>query len=188
MSLGGGEEQAGALVGHEGLVAGCAGLGERSAVEQEPRQVPGLERQSPACAGSTAKSLLPRVARWALAAALLAVAGPAHAAGEFKARGFTLPTGSVKVDEDRYRMPLAWEEMQRYLRNTYPPAKYPRRALPNQNGVRAVHIVNPRTGDEWEGANVYEAGKGEVRVYLLAGKGEPAEAPPTPAGKGSKGK
>ena len=120
--------------------------------------------------------------------ALLAFSGAAHAAGEFKARGFTLPTGSVKVDEDRYRMPLAWEEMQRFLRNTYPPAKYPRHALPNQNGVRAVHIANPKQGDEWEGANVYEAGKGEVRVYVLAGKGEPAEAPPPATGKGSKGK
>lgn len=119
-------------------------------------------------------------------AALLAF--PAHAAGEFKARGFTLPTGSVKVDEDRYRMPLAWEEMQRFLRNTYPPAKYPRIALPNQNGVRAVHIANPKQGEEWEGANVYEAGKGEVRVFVLAGKGEPAEAAAPQSGKGSKGK
>ncbi len=119
---------------------------------------------------------------------VLALAGPAHAAGEFKARGFTLPTGSVKVDEDRYRLPLAWDEMQRFLRNTYPPARYPRRALPNQNGVRAVHIVNPKQGDEWEGANVYEAGRGEVRVFVLAGKGEPAEATPTPPTKGSKGK
>jgi len=117
----------------------------------------------------------------ALAAALFAAA-PARAGNEFKARGFTLPTGSVKVDEDRYRMPLAWEEMQRFLRNTYPPAKYPRRALPNQNGVRAVHIANPKQGDEWEGANVYEAGKGEVRVFVLAGKGEAAEPTPAPTG------
>ena len=28
-----------------------------------------------------------------------------RAGGEFKARGFTLPSGSVKVDEDRYRLP-----------------------------------------------------------------------------------
>ena len=120
--------------------------------------------------------------------AVLTWGSPVRAAGEFKARGFTLPTGSVKVDEDRYRMPLAWEEMQRFLRNTYPPAKYPRHALPNQNGVRAVHIANPKQGDEWEGANVYEAGKGEVRVYVLAGKGEPPETPATPPAKGAKGK
>ena len=101
------------------------------------------------------------------AAALLALAPRAEAAGEFKARGFSLPPGSVKVDEDRYRLPLAWDEAQRFFRNTYPIAKYPRRALPNQNGVRAVHLANPRPGEEWEGANVYEAGKGEVRVFVL---------------------
>jgi hypothetical protein len=123
-----------------------------------------------------------------LAAALLVPSKPAQAAGEFKARGFTLPTGSVKVDEDRFRMPLAWDEMQRFLRNTYPPARYPRRALPNQNGVRAVHIVNPKQGEEWEGANVYEAGKGEVRVYVLAGTGEAPEPSAPASGKGAKGK
>ena len=110
------------------------------------------------------------------ALALLALATPrADAAGEFKARGFSLPAGSVKVDEDRYRLPLAWDEAQRFFRNTYPLARYPRRALPNQNGVRAVHLGNPRPGEEWEGANIYEAGKGEVRVFVLGprAKGDP---------------
>ena len=136
---------------------------------------------------------LPLPAR-ALAALLCTLlwSGPSLAAGEFKAHGFALPSGSVKIDEDRYRLPLAWEEMQRFLRNTYPPAKYPRRALPNQNGVRAVHLVNPsaKAGDEWEGANIYEAGKGEVRVFVLAGKGPPAEAetPAAPPGKSAKPK
>ena len=103
-----------------------------------------------------------------LALALLAPLGPARAAGEFRARGFLLPPGSVKVDEDRYRLPLAWDEAQRFFRNNYPLAKFPRRTLPNQNGVRAVHLGNPKPGEDWEGANIYEAGRGEVRVFVLA--------------------
>jgi hypothetical protein len=121
-----------------------------------------------------------------LFAALALLSLPARAAGEFKAHGFTLPAGSVKVDEDRYRLPLAWEEAQRYLRNAYPAYRYPRRALPNQNGIRAVHLENPKAGEEWQGVNVYEAGKGEVRVYVLASKAaaDAEEAPAPPKGKG----
>jgi len=117
-----------------------------------------------------------------LAVALLA-ALPAFAAGGFKARGFFLPDGAVKVDEDRYRLPQAWEDATRWYRATYPPAKYPRRTLRNQSGVRAMHIANP-SGGEWEGANLYETARGEVRVFVL-GRGEkPAEAsPPLPAPK-----
>ena len=93
----------------------------------------------------------------------------ARAAGEFKARGFILPSGSVRLDDDRYRLPMGWDDVQRFYRNTYPAAKYPRHTLRNQSGVRALHIVNPR-GDEWTGVNMYEAAKGEVRVYV-EGKG-----------------
>ena len=84
---------------------------------------------------------------------------------------------------DRYRLPQAWEDASRWYRATYPPAKYPRRTLRNQSGVRAMHIANP-SGGEWEGANLYETARGEVRVFVL-GRGEkPAEAsPPLPAPK-----
>ncbi len=111
--------------------------------------------------------------RLALLSLLLAL--PASAASGFKARGFWLPDGSVKVDDDRYRLPQTWEEALRFYKGTYPPAKYPRRTLHSESQVRALHIVNP-SGTEWEGANLYETAKGEVRVFVLQGK-EP-EAPP----------
>lgn len=102
----------------------------------------------------------------------------ALAAEGFKARGFILPDGTVKIDEDRYRLPQPWDEAVRFYRRAYPPAKYPRRTLHNQTAVRAMHIENPGAV-EWEGVNLYEAGRGEVRVFILPGK-----EPPPPAAKG----
>jgi hypothetical protein len=89
------------------------------------------------------------------------------AAGGFKARGFSLPDGAVKVDEDRYRLPQTWEDSVRWYRSVYPPAKYPRSTLRNNGGIRAIHIENRTVGSEWEGANLYETAKGEVRVFVL---------------------
>ena len=102
-----------------------------------------------------------------------AVFNPARAAGEFKAHGFILPSGSVKLDDDRYRLPMGWDDVQRFYRNTYPAAKYARHTLRNQAGVRALHIINPK-GDDWTGVNMYEAARGEVRVYVLS-KGGPED-------------
>jgi hypothetical protein len=123
------------------------------------------------------------------AAALLAIGfasssiSAAHAAGGFKARGFFLPDGAVKVDEDRYRLPQPWEEAVRWYRATYPPAKFPRHTLRNQAGVRAMHIVNNTPG-EWEGANLYETPRGEVRVFVMGKVEKPQEpAPPLPVPK-----
>jgi hypothetical protein len=101
-----------------------------------------------------------------LVAALLAADG-------FRARGFLLPDGAVKVDEDRYRLAEQWDEALKFYRRAYPSGKYPRRALHSQTPIRALHIENP-SGIEWEGANIYEAGRGEVRVYIIPGK-EPPE-------------
>lgn len=101
-----------------------------------------------------------------LLAALLAAEG-------FKARGFQLPDGAVKIDEDRYRLPNPWDETLKFYKRAYPAAKFPRKALHSQTSVRAVHIDNP-SGVEWDGVNIYEAGRGEVRLYILPGK-EPAE-------------
>lgn len=106
--------------------------------------------------------------------ALLAGALPAFASG-FRARGFTLPDGAVKIDDDRYRLPQVWDEAVRFYRSVYPPAKYPRRTLHSETPVRAVHIDNP-AGGEWDGANLYEAGHGEVRVYVLPGRDAAAPA------------
>jgi hypothetical protein len=114
----------------------------------------------------------------------LAFAPAAHAAGEFKARGFTLPSGAVRVDDDRYRLPQNWEEGQRWYRSVYPPGKFPRRTLANQGGVRAIHLVNPKPDEEWQGVNFYEVGKGEVRVFVLARPGfTPEPEAPAPKGK-----
>jgi len=124
----------------------------------------------------------PQTLRRALSVALLAIAAAipspyARAAGEFRARGFMLPAGSVKIDDDRYRLPMGWDDMQRYLRNTYPAAKYTRHALRNQAGVRAIHVDNPRPAEgEWTGVNLYEAARGEVRVYILNKGGDDADA------------
>jgi hypothetical protein len=91
------------------------------------------------------------------------------AAGGFKGKGFSLPDGAVKVDDDRYRLSQTWEEALKWYRGVYPPARYPRNTLHSQTTVRAIHIANP-AGGEWDGANIYEAGRGEVRVYVLTGK------------------
>jgi hypothetical protein len=109
-----------------------------------------------------------------LAAALLAAEG-------FKARGFLLPDGAVKIDEDRYRFAEPWDEVLKFYRRALPPAKFPRHVLHSQTAVRALHIQNP-SGVEWEGANIYEAGRGEVRVYILPGK----ESEPEKEKKGSR--
>ena len=101
-----------------------------------------------------------------LACLLLALA--ARAGGEFKAHGFTLPGGSVKIDDDRYRLAQQWDDVKRFYRSVYPAARFPRHVLANQGGVRAEHIENPGGGD-WEGVNLYES-KGEVRLFILLRK------------------
>jgi hypothetical protein len=106
-----------------------------------------------------------------LALVLLSLSLAASAAG-FKARGFTLPDGAVKVDEDRFRLPQTWEDALRFYKGAYPPAKFPRRTLHSESSVRAIHIANP-AGGEWDGANLYES-RGEVRVYVLPGKQQPS--------------
>jgi hypothetical protein len=109
---------------------------------------------------------------------------PALAAGEgFKARGFILPDGAVKIDDDRYRLPNPWDETVKFYRRAYPPAKYARRTLHSQTAVRAIHIENSERG-EWEGVNLYEAGRGEVRVYILTPAQPPPPAPPPAKAKG----
>ena len=109
----------------------------------------------------------------------LLLAGSAHAAEGFKARGFILPDGAVKIDEDRYRLSQPWDEAVKFYRRTYPPGKYPRKNLRSQTPIRAVHIENS-SGQEWDGVNLYEASRGEVRLYILPGKvpEEPAKKAP----------
>jgi len=105
--------------------------------------------------------------------ALALLAAPSNEG--FKARGFQLPDGAVKIDEDRFRLTQPWDEAIKWYRRAYPASKYPRKNLHSQTPVRAQHIDNP-SGQEWDGVNIYEASRGEVRLYILPGK-EPAEKP-----------
>jgi hypothetical protein len=98
------------------------------------------------------------------------------AAPGFKGKGFSLPDGAVKIDDDRYRLSQNWEEAVKWYKGQYPPAKFPRHTLHSQTAVRAIHIANPG-GSEWDGANIYEVGSREVRVYVLNGKEKPEPAP-----------
>lgn len=113
-----------------------------------------------------------------MTALLLAALLAAPPAEGFKARGFMLPDGAVKIDDDRYRLPAPWDETLKFYRRAYPTGKFPRKTLHSQTSVRALHIDNP-SGVEWDGVNIYEAGRGEVRLYILPGK-EPPEKPAKP--------
>jgi hypothetical protein len=106
---------------------------------------------------------LPRY-KAALAAVCLAV--PGAALGE-RAAGAILPAESRTVGEGRYRVEKSYEDTLQFFKSVYPPARYPRKPIANQQGIRAVHIGNPeaRPGG-WEGLNVYEL-KGETRVFVL---------------------
>ncbi len=100
----------------------------------------------------------------ALAAFLVALPGLAPAA---TAAGATLPEDARKVGENRYQVERKYEDLLKFYRSTYPPAKYPRRPIADQPGVKAVHIENPEAKPgSWEGLNVYEL-KGESRIFVL---------------------
>jgi len=85
--------------------------------------------------------------------------------------GAQLPDGSKAVEANRYRMQGSYADTLKYFRTVYPPAKYPRKPIVNQPGIKAVHIANPapRPGG-WEGLNVYEL-RGETRVFVLVAPG-----------------
>lgn len=79
--------------------------------------------------------------------------------------GAQLPDGAQKVAENRYRTAQKFDDALKYYKTVYPPAAYPRKAIINQPGVKAVHIVNP-SGKGFEGLNIYEAND-EVRIYVV---------------------
>ncbi len=107
-----------------------------------------------------------RLARYKAALVAVLVTVPVLALAEVKVAGAMLPDGATKVAENRYRVPGTYEETLRFFRQTYG-ARYTRRPIAEQPGVKAVHIENPdaRPG-QWEGLNVYEL-KGETRVFVL---------------------
>ncbi len=91
---------------------------------------------------------------------------PAAALAE-KVAGAVLPDGVKAVGEGRFRVEKGYEETLKFFRTVYPAAKYPRKPIANQPGIKAVHIANPEAKPgAWEGLNVYEL-KGETRVFVL---------------------
>lgn len=109
--------------------------------------------------------------RWtwkALAAVVvLSVSTAAWAAAEFKVNGVVLPGGSVRVAENRYRLPDGFDTTAKWYARVYKPAQYPRRNIVNQPGIKAIHIVNTNTDESWSGINLYET-QGQVRIFILA--------------------
>jgi hypothetical protein len=100
--------------------------------------------------------------------------------------GAQLPDGAQKVGENRYRAPKNYEETLTYYKTVYPASQYPRKAIVNQPGVKAIHIANPG-GKQFEGLNIYETND-EVRIFIVpAGEGgkSPAKKPAKPVKKKS---
>lgn len=94
------------------------------------------------------------------------LAAPAVARAE-RVAGAQLPDRSTRIEANRYRIERNYADALKFFRTVYPPAKYPRRPIVNQPGIKAVHIENPapRPGG-WDGLNVYEL-RGETRVFVL---------------------
>lgn len=109
---------------------------------------------------------MPRAPRYKAALAALLAALPGLALAE-KVAGATLPEDARRIGENRYQVERKYEDLLKFFRTTYPPAKYPRRPIADQPGVKAVHIENPEAKPgSWEGLNVYEL-KGESRIFVL---------------------
>jgi hypothetical protein len=105
----------------------------------------------------------------ALVVALMALA-PGLAAA-LTVAGATLPDDAKKVGENRYQLDRDYESAVKFFRTTYS-ARYTRRPIADQPGVKAVHIENPEAKPgQWEGLNVYDL-KGEVRVFVLVKRGK----------------
>jgi len=111
---------------------------------------------------------LPRYKPVLVVASLLLAPGLANA---LTVAGATLPDDAKKVGENRYQLDRDYEAVLKFFRTTYS-ARYARRPIADQPGVKAVHIENPDAKPgQWEGLNVYEL-KGEVRVFVLVKRGK----------------
>ena len=100
--------------------------------------------------------------------------------------GAQLPDGSQKVGENRYRAPGDFEKTMEYYKSVYPASAYPRRAIVNQPGVKAIHIANP-SGKNFEGLNIYESND-EVRLYVVPLQSTPAAGKPVKKAEPKSGK
>jgi hypothetical protein len=86
--------------------------------------------------------------------------------------GAVLPDSARKVAEHRYRSGLDFEGTMKFYKTAYAAngTNYPRKAVVNQPGVKAIHIVNTSGKGQWEGLNIYEAND-EVRIYVVPAGG-----------------
>ncbi len=98
---------------------------------------------------------------------VLVVAGSAVAESEL---GAQLPDNSRKVAEHRYKSSTDFDGTLKFYKTAYPAAQYPRKAVVNQPGAKAIHIANPSGRGAWEGLNIYEAND-EVRIYVVPAAG-----------------
>jgi hypothetical protein len=110
---------------------------------------------------------LPGYKAAALAVALLAVPGSAHA--EKKVAGAILPEEAEKVGENRFRVPKTYDEVLKFFRTVYAPGRFTRRPIADTPSVKAVHIENPEAKPgQWDGLNVYELkNENETRIFVL---------------------
>jgi hypothetical protein len=115
------------------------------------------------------------LARYKAALAAAFLAAPALAFAE-RVAGAVLPDEARAVEPYRYRVDRSYDDTLKFFKSVYPPARYPRRPIANQPGLKAVHIENPeaRPGG-WEGINVYEI-QGTTKLFVLVMPGK-AEAP-----------
>jgi hypothetical protein len=110
-------------------------------------------------------------------AALAAVfaAAPALALAE-RVAGAVLPDDARAVEPYRYRIERSFDDALKFFKSVYPPARYPRRPIANQPGLKAIHIANPEAKPGgWEGLNVYDI-QGVTKVFVLVMPGR-SEAP-----------
>lgn len=99
--------------------------------------------------------------------------------------GAQLPDGAVKVGENRYRVREDFEATLKYYKGVYPPSSFPRKAIINQPGIKAIHIANP-SGKSFEGLNIYNLANDEVRIYIVPAAEQQKPAKRAPEGKKKK--
>jgi hypothetical protein len=114
----------------------------------------------------------PPVLRLNLLAILAAafVLAPAFARADPVVHGAILPSGAHQVGKDRYQSPSAYAETLKFYSKVYSVEHYPRRAVADLPGVRAIHLVNGGHGD-WDGLNIYEF-NGVTRIFVLSRTGK----------------
>ncbi len=114
---------------------------------------------------------MPPSPRYKAALAAVCMALPALALAG-RAAGALLPDEARPIGENRYRVDRTYDDTLKFYRSVYPPARYPRKPIANQPGIKAMHIDNPEVKPGgWDGLNVYEL-RGETRVTVLVAPAE----------------